>query len=275
MEECKNSVAMDCQAVDTPHQEAGIKRPPPSKPLMKPLLNGMSALSSNPYSADESSRAHDPSSAFRQHGDCPWCVLVSDNQRRMDHRPPSSVEDCPREECPHDHPGNPSANHLCSSSSSSHCGLSACAATSLPPCSGPGEPCPSTPLCAPLPASSHSGILTRGQPTLEAIGLAGQDLFGEGSDRGSHRSTHHRCQYPLPHAVRDLPSGGPTGRHGDNPPSGRRPPRDASSFSSERYQASCCNLQSIPCVQQRSRAFPRHYNTNSCSRPYSHSLEYP
>ncbi len=36
MEECKNSVAMDCQAVDTPHQEAGIKRPPPSKPLMKP-----------------------------------------------------------------------------------------------------------------------------------------------------------------------------------------------------------------------------------------------
>ena len=43
----------------------------------------MSALSSNPSSADESSRAHDPSSAFRQQGDCPWCVLVSDNQRRM------------------------------------------------------------------------------------------------------------------------------------------------------------------------------------------------
>ena len=213
------------------------------------ILNGMPALSSNPSSADESSRAHDPSSAFRQQGDCPWCVLVSDNQRRMDHRPPSSVEGCPREDSPHDHPGNPSANHLCSSSSSNHCGSSALplrAAASLPPCSGPGEPCPSTPLCAPPPASSHSGILTRGQPTLEAIGLAGQDLFGEGSDRGSHRSTHHRCQYPLPHAVRDLPSGGPTGRHGDNPPSGRTPPRDASSSYSERYQASCCDLQSIP-----------------------------
>ena len=36
MEECKISVAMDCQAVDVPHQEAGMKRPPPSKPLMKP-----------------------------------------------------------------------------------------------------------------------------------------------------------------------------------------------------------------------------------------------
>ncbi len=130
-----------------------------------------------------------------------------------------------------------------------HCGSSALpfsAATSLPPCSGPGEPCPSTPLCAPPSASSHSGILTRGQPTLEVIGLAGQDLFGEGSDRGSHRSTHHRCQYPLPHAVRDLPSGGPTGRHGNNPPSGRTPPRDASSSYIERYQASCCDLQSIP-----------------------------
>ncbi len=163
------------------------------------------------------------------------------DHRRMDHRPPSSVEDCPREYSPHD--------HLCSSSSSSHCGSSALpssAATSLPPCSGPGEPYPSTPLCASPPASSHSGILTRGQLTLEAIGLAGQDLFGEGSDPGSHRSTHHRCQYPLPHAVRDLPSGGPTGRHGDNPPSGRTPPRDASSSYTERYQASCCDLQSIP-----------------------------
>ena len=38
MEECKNSVATDCQAVDTPYQEADIKRPPPEKPLMKPVL---------------------------------------------------------------------------------------------------------------------------------------------------------------------------------------------------------------------------------------------
>jgi hypothetical protein len=39
----------------------------------------MSALSSDPSSANESSCTNDPSSAFHQHGDCPWCVLVSDN----------------------------------------------------------------------------------------------------------------------------------------------------------------------------------------------------
>lgn len=36
MEECKISIAMDCQAINVPHQEAGMKRPPPEKPLMKP-----------------------------------------------------------------------------------------------------------------------------------------------------------------------------------------------------------------------------------------------
>jgi len=50
----------------------------------------------------------------------------------------------------------------------------------------------------------------------------------------------------LTHTVRDLPSGATTGRHGDNPPSGRTSPREASSSYSERYQASCCDLQSIP-----------------------------
>jgi hypothetical protein len=35
-------------------------------------------------------------------------------------------------------------------------------------------------------------------------------------------------------AVRDLPSGG---RHGDNPPSGRTPPRDASSSSDQSFEA--------------------------------------
>ena len=43
------------------------------------------------------------------------------------------------------------------------------------------------------------------------------------------------CKSLISHAVRDLPSGGPTGCHGDNPPSGRTPPRDASSSYSERY----------------------------------------
>ena len=66
--------------------------------------------------------------------------------------------------------------------------------------------------------SKHS---SRGQPTLKAIGLAGQDLFGEGSDRGSYRSTLHRCQYPLPHAVRDLPFGGPTRCNGRDTTSSR------------------------------------------------------
>ena len=125
------------------------------------ILNGMPALSSNSSSADESSRAHDPSSAFRQQGDCPWCVLVSDNQRRMDHRPPSSVEDCPREDSPHDHP----ATHQSMTYAQAAHPATVVGQSSLPPCSGSGEPCPSTPLFAPPPASSHSGILTRGQPS--------------------------------------------------------------------------------------------------------------
>ena len=185
--------------------------------------------------------------------------------------------------------------------------------SSLPPCSGSGEPCPSTPLCAPPPASSHSGILTRGQPTIEAIGLAGQDLFGEGSDRGSYRSTLHRCQYPLPHAVRDLPFGGPTRCNGRDTTSSR-----TSSYHEESGHLRPIGSATCPChnpaitpdlssaidlrqpptlllprfltpdlhhspalvrsatappttstsaSKQRSRAFPRNYNTNSCSRP--------
>jgi hypothetical protein len=66
----------------------------------------------------------------------------------MDNHPPPSIEDYSREDSPHDHPGDPSANDLCSSSSSRHCGSST---LSLPPCSRSGEPCPSTPLFAPPP----------------------------------------------------------------------------------------------------------------------------
>jgi len=58
MEECKTSVAMDCQAVDTPHQEAGIKtlmkpedkRPTPAipQPRTEAAANALTPLSLTP-----------------------------------------------------------------------------------------------------------------------------------------------------------------------------------------------------------------------------------
>lgn len=55
-----------------------------------------------------------------------------------------------------------------------------------------------------------------------------------------------------PHTVGDLLPGGRAGCHGDDLPSERTPPRDASSAHSEGHQASCCDLQSI---SRRSHAY--------------------
>lgn len=133
MEECKTSIVMDCQAIGIPHRE----RPPP---LMKPE-------NKRPIPTIPQTRAEDAVHALAPLSlTPPWRRLP---QRRQPH-----------------HPVNPSANDLCSSRSncsSSHRGSPA-VATSLHPRSGAVEPCPSPHFFVPFPESTHSHILTRGQP---------------------------------------------------------------------------------------------------------------